>query len=105
MTRLPRPCLDCGTLTTNGPRCEAHALQAERARSRQRGRRHYTGTYDRDAKQLRATATACHWCPRPFTDTDPVTADHLLPGDPASPLVPAHRSCNSSRGNRERPGA
>ena len=31
---------------------------------------------------------------------DPWQADHVIPGNPDSPLAPAHRSCNAARGNK-----
>ena len=95
-----RVCLTCGTLTSNGSHCENCAQQKERTRSRQRGTRHYTGDYRRRAAQVRANATECWLCHEGAKADDPWTADHVVPGDPTSPLAPAHRSCNSRRGNR-----
>lgn len=95
---VPRPCSKCGTPSLHGSQCPDCAAQAERIRSRKRGTRHYTGDYRARAAAVRAAATECWLChegPRP---DDPWTADHVLPGDPASPLLPAHRSCNSRRG-------
>lgn len=97
---VKRPCIGCGSLTGAGSYCEPCARERERQRSLTRGSRHYTGDYRRRAKEVRENATECWLChdgPRP---DDPWTADHVVPGDPASPLMPAHRSCNSRRGNR-----
>ena len=84
---LPRPCLGCGTLTTTS-RCEPCQRTA---------RNHYTGTYAARAKQVRDTATVCWICREGTRTGDPWTADHYYPGDPTSPLLPAHKSCNSRR--------
>jgi 5-methylcytosine-specific restriction endonuclease McrA len=42
----------------------------------------------------------CHLCKKPFMSRADITADHLIPGNPNSALAPAHKSCNSSRGNK-----
>ena len=41
----------------------------------------------------------CWLCHEPARMGDPWTADHVTPGDPDSILLPAHRSCNSRRGD------
>lgn len=96
-----RPCLDCGQLTTNGTRCPTCATRTATQRAARRPpRTHYTGDYRRRAKQVRDNATHCWICGNPARPGDPWQADHLHPGDPDSPLLPAHRSCNAARGNR-----
>jgi 5-methylcytosine-specific restriction protein A len=99
---VPRPCLRCGTLTQSGSLCPDHAAQAERERSKRRGARHYDATYRRRAKAVRESAVVCWICGEGARAGDPWTADHVIPGDasPSTPLLPAHRSCNSRRGNR-----
>lgn len=97
---VKRPCIDCGALTGDGSYCEPCRLERERKRSLARGSRHYTGDYRRRAKIVRENATECWLCGEGARVDDPWTADHVVPGDPASPLMPAHRSCNSRRGNR-----
>jgi hypothetical protein len=100
-----RTCLECGTITTDGTRCQDCRRQLNRQRERARHRPprirpHYAGNYQARAKAVRDNASVCWIClegPRP---NDPWTADHLTPGDPNSALAPAHRSCNSRRGNR-----
>jgi hypothetical protein len=57
-------------------------------------------TYRRARQHIKDTATHCHLCKQAFTDRKDITADHLLPGNPDSPLLPAHRTCNSKRGNK-----
>jgi 5-methylcytosine-specific restriction endonuclease McrA len=49
---------------------------------------------------------ACYWCDAPFTDTDPLARDHVVPlvnggAHALYNLVPAHRSCNSSKGAKD----
>lgn len=60
----------------------------------------YKGDYKRRARELCKRAEACWICGGGKRDHDPFTADHLIPGNPDSLLLPAHRSCNSRRGNR-----
>jgi hypothetical protein len=60
----------------------------------------YSGDYKARAKQVRDTAVLCHICKEGFRADDPWQADHLIPGNPVSPLAPAHRSCNAKRGNK-----
>lgn len=67
---------------------------------RQRKRMLYTAEYRKKAMMIKASATHCHLCGKAFTDRAQITADHLIPGNPASALAPAHKSCNSRRGNR-----
>jgi len=95
-----RVCVRCGVLTLHGSVCEPCEQERERIRSRKRGTRHYTTEYRKRAAQVRATAVTCWLCGDGARANDPWTADHVVPGDPDSPLAPAHRSCNSRRGNR-----
>lgn len=98
MITLPRPCLDCGTLADNGSRCPACRAKYETQRAARRAPRpHYGGDYARRAKAVRDTATACWICGEGARAGDPWQADHVVPRDPASPLAPAHRSCNIRR--------
>jgi hypothetical protein len=60
----------------------------------------YDTNYRKKAKIIRDTAIYCHLCKEPARPNDPFTADHIVAGDKESPLAPAHRSCNSSRGNK-----
>jgi hypothetical protein len=95
---LTRPCLACSTPCRPGPRCvrcEA-AHQSERNASRPQ----YRGDYAKRSAQVRAEASVCWLCGEGERASDPWQADHLRPADPASPLLPAHRSCNAARGNR-----
>lgn len=102
MSRFPKPCLACNKLTTGGSYCDVHqAPLDEKERQRKRGRTLYNSTHYRKARAyLRATATHCHLCKQPFTNRNDITADHVIAGDPNSPLAPAHSICNSRRGNK-----
>jgi len=104
-TQFKRPCTQCGKLSLNGARCEdcdAPRVAAEKARQskRKRNRPQYSGDYRKRAKAVREAAVVCHICGDGARDNDPWHADHIIPGDPASPLAPAHKSCNESRGNK-----
>ena len=100
MPRPPRTCLTCGALHHNTSRCDQCETQRETQRLRHRDKTHYDHTYRKAAKQVRDSATICWICKQPAKPNDPWTADHLIPADLHSPLLPAHRSCNSARGNR-----
>jgi hypothetical protein len=97
-----RPCLDCGVLVDKGNRCQPHqsVYQAKIDARRKPKRTHYDSKYKRDSKIVRENAIACWLCGEGYKPNDPFTADHVYPGVADSPLLPAHRSCNSSRGNR-----
>jgi 5-methylcytosine-specific restriction endonuclease McrA len=107
MSRFMRPCLDCGTLA-RGSRCETHQAEADRKNEKRkdtylrRARKAalYDSNYKKKRRALLAVATHCHLCGRPFTPYDRIEADHVIAGDPTSPLLPAHRFCNASRGNK-----
>lgn len=90
-----RICLGCGVPTLHGSRCEPCQKLLDRAIEARRGSRpHYEGDYKTRAAAVRAATTSCAICgggPRP---SDPWQADHVLEGDPASPLQGVHRSCN-----------
>ena len=103
--RFNKPCLACGSLSKENycPTCkkakekerDANPIRVERKRGL------YGPNYRRLAPIVKANATNCHLCGKGFIEGDPWEADHLYPtlGD-ASPLLPAHRSCNQARGNK-----
>jgi len=104
-TQFMRPCVQCGKLSRNGTRCEvcdAPRVAAEKARqaNRKRHRPQYNSDYRKRAKAVREAAVTCHICGEGARPNDPWHADHLMPGDINSPLAPAHKSCNESRGNK-----
>ena len=103
--KFNKPCLGCGSLSLENY-CTTCRKAIDRRRDADPVRREkkqtlYSNTYRKKAKIVRATATTCHLCGGGWRDDDPFEADHLQPelGD-ASPLAPAHRSCNQSRGNK-----
>ena len=103
--RFNKPCLSCGELSLNNY-CDVCAKAIARRRDTdpirvERKRALYGPNYRRLAKQVKDNATQCHICEKGFIEGDPWEADHLYPalGD-ASPLAPAHRSCNQARGNK-----
>lgn len=94
---IKRACLDCRELSENGSRCVS--CDARRGAARAAGRAHYRGDYRKRAAEVRANATICWLCGNGARIDDPWTADHVEPGNPDSVLLPAHRSCNSARGD------
>lgn len=86
--RTPKPCLICGTPTTAGPRCTAHAIPPLGHRR-----------WNQLSAAILAANDICHLCQQPGADT----VDHITPRahggthDPRN-LAPAHRSCNSRKG-------
>ena len=96
-----KPCLDCGILTRSGNRCDKHqGIIDAKVNARKAERIHYRGTYAARAKAVRESAQSCWLCGEGYRPHDPWTADHVYPADPESPLMPAHKSCNSRRGNK-----
>lgn len=102
--KFPKPCLKCGKLGAPGyAYCLLHETERRKAiDDKKNARPLYRSTAYRNARKLiKDTATHCHLCGEAFTNREDITADHLIAGDPASPLAPAHRTCNSSRGNKK----
>lgn len=95
-----KPCLGCGK-PTQASRCSDCRPPAP-AWNEAKRLLYGSADYRRRAKQVRDTATNCWICGQGPKTGDPWQADHAMPGDPASPLLPAHRSCNASRANRSR---
>jgi 5-methylcytosine-specific restriction endonuclease McrA len=89
-------CIDCGTIITNGNRCFYHKQLRERKRNADPKRKAY-----RSKEYLSQPKDGiCHICKLPGADT----RDHIIPlsVDPYSTTtLPAHRACNSSRGDNE----
>jgi hypothetical protein len=95
MGRFPKPCIRCGALTTGGSYCAAHQAIKQGL--------YNNLAYRRQREYIRATATHCHICKEAFIDRKDISADHIIPGDPNSPLLPAHIACNSRRGDKPIP--
>jgi hypothetical protein len=107
MGRFPKPCLDCGVLTSGGNRCVDHQLLVERLHNAKRAAvkketGQYAGSYRARAKLVRETALVCHLCGDGARANDAWVADHVDPGSAGSNalLLPAHKSCNEKRGNK-----
>ena len=98
-----KPCLDCGK-PGQASRCTdcTRRKEASRIRPTEARNKLYNRKHRRLAAYVRATATTCWVCGQGARDGDPWQADHVLPGDPGSPLLPAHRSCNIARANASR---
>lgn len=77
-----------------------------------RDRTHYTGSYDARAKTVRDLAyanvdTRCWRCGLTLAEAQAKSekrivwhAGHVYDGNPASPLLPEHSSCNTAAGAR-----
>jgi hypothetical protein len=110
MRIFPRPCLKCKAIyTARSEYCDDCRLERkprtpapriETPARRQRKALLYNSNYRARAKIVRESATHCHICKQVFTDRKDIQADHLVPGDPSSPLAAAHRFCNASKGDR-----
>ena len=105
MSNFRQPCLDCGRVTRNGSRCPEHQQSRDRytdmaKAARKKATGQYSGDYRKRAKAVREAATVCWLCGGGAVPGDPWQADHVIPGNPDSPLAPAHRSCNAARGNK-----
>lgn len=103
LSNFLKPCLGCGTLTRERrcPDCHAKRL-AEMPKPKGRDR-HYRGDYDKRAKAVRDSTERCWICGEGARAGDPWQADHIIDGDPYSPLLGAHRSCNIRRSRQTPP--
>ena len=107
MAKFKRPCLVCGNLSFKS-HCEIHEIQRKRQHDAKyntpqrklKKKLLYGGDYQRRRSEVLANATHCYLCKKPFVATDQVEADHVFPGDPKSPLMPAHRLCNQRKSNK-----
>lgn len=66
---------------------------------------HHRGTFPARAAKVRAAAdadplTRCWRCGEGKRPGDPWQAGHVFDGDPSSPLLAEHRSCNTRAGNQ-----
>jgi hypothetical protein len=107
MGRFPKPCLDCGVLTSGGNRCDEHEHLVQSLHNAKRAAikkltGQYSGDYRKRAKLVRETALECHLCGGGARFDDPWVADHANPAEFGSDavLLPAHKSCNEKRGNK-----
>ena len=107
MGKFPKPCLDCGRLTTGGNRCQVHQQRVEQLHEIKRSQikkdsGQYSGSYRKRAAIVRATAVTCHLCGEGARLSDPWVADHVDPGShgDSAELRAAHKSCNERRGSK-----
>lgn len=103
-----RFCIGCDQLTdsntTRCPTCQAKATKRRQRRPNTTARG-LGAAHRAAAKAVLAQAQVCHWCGKPPTADNPLTADHVVArvhGGGDGPLVAAHRSCNSQRGGQTR---
>ncbi len=111
MRIFPKPCLKCKAIFTfRSEYCEGCRLEKkpreqkpriETPERKARKRLLYNYGYKKRAGAIKQTATHCHLCQQPFASRNEIQADHLIPGDPTSPLAAAHARCNASRGNKK----
>jgi hypothetical protein len=95
-----KPCLKCNQITTGGSYCDGcRPRKVDSPERKAKKQAMYGGDYRRRANAMKSSATHCHLCNKPFQYGDRVEADHLIPGNPNSPLAPAHRVCNQRRGD------
>lgn len=106
MGRFPKPCADCGVLTSGGNRCDYHENLVKKLHDIRRAQvkkesGQYSGSYKRRAAEVRANALECWLCGEPARVGDPWEADHVIPAESGSvaELKAAHRSCNRKRSN------
>lgn len=107
MSTFNKPCIFCGKLARQTPCPECKRVR-ERTRDQQRDadpiRRAkkaalYDTTYRKKRELLKKRGGICYLCGEivpPLSGQ----ADHLIPGDPESPLAITHSFCNQSRGNK-----
>ncbi len=84
MGLFPRPCLDCGHLTRNGPRCPRHADALPL----------HGAAWSRMARAWVVAHPVCIECGA----TEDLTCDHIEPGTLRGGLQTLCRSCNSKKG-------
>lgn len=105
--RPARPCLDCGKLTRNGSRCEAHAQIKQQQRERARGTKVQRGYGPGWSRLSAATIKAQPYCSICLTEgsaANPLTADHILAVRDGGTSTTGNlrtlcRRCNSAKGS------
>ena len=94
---LPKPCLDCSELTTNGTRC----IPCSRAQERRRNQQPHRAMYRDPVYKSYVKASSCAKCGA----VDDLTVDHIIAIKQGGTNDPSNyqtlcRSCNSSKGSR-----
>ena len=114
MPKFRRPCLKCGgTTSPGGTYCDTHERELGQARNLQRDndpkrkekkKLLYNSDYQKARREIvayvRANGFICYLCNKPIELTQDIDIDHVEPANPNSQLLPTHRTCNRSRGNR-----
>jgi hypothetical protein len=104
---MAKPCLDCGAIA-NAARCKR--CTSQRNIARHAARPQYQGDYKtrraalrREAQRTDAPCWLCGQAIDYLADAQhphSLHADHVSPGDPASPLMPSHKACNEKRATK-----
>lgn len=101
-----KPCLDCGTLSSQ-PRCATHRAAQQRARDQRRGtttQRGYGAPHQAERATwepaVKAGTVTCRRCKQPINPDDPWDLGHPDAECPA-PKGPEHANrCNRAAGGR-----
>lgn len=114
MPKFRRPCLKCGgTTSPGGTYCATHERELEQARNlkrdsdpkrKEKKKILYNSDYQKKRREIvewvRANGFVCYLCKQNIEPTHEIDIDHVEAGNPDSQLLPTHRTCNRSRGNR-----
>lgn len=117
MPKFSRPCLKCGgTTSPGGTYCATHTRELEQARNlkrdsdperKQKKKILYGTDYQKKRREIvtyvRQYGFVCYLCKKPIESGQDIDIDHVEAGNPDSQLLPTHRLCNRSRGNRRLP--
>lgn len=101
-----RPCLDCGTHTTNPTRCPPCSTLQQQATDKRRGnttQRNYGAPWAKLSTTVITRDGHCTDCGTTGTPTNPLTADHIIPKarggtDDLHNLICRCRRHNSAKG-------
>ena len=117
MPKFSRPCLKCGGTTLPGQTyCEMHRREVAAARNlvrdsdpnrKAKKKILYNSDYQKKRREIvqyvREYGFVCYLCKKNIEPTQDIDIDHVEAGNPQSQLLPTHRTCNRSRGNRTTP--
>jgi 5-methylcytosine-specific restriction endonuclease McrA len=103
-----KPCIHCGELAYTTPCPTCHTIK-ERQRNRirdadpiraQKKATLYNAAYKKQRTLLKKTGGICYLCGE-VVPPGTGQADHIIPGNPDSPLAITHAFCNQSKGNKK----
>jgi 5-methylcytosine-specific restriction endonuclease McrA len=106
--KFQKPCIQCGRLSPDAT-CKQCHLKKERQRDRIRdadpARRMkkatlYNAEYKKKRAMLKTQGGICYLCGE-VVPPGTGQADHIIAGNPDSPLAITHSFCNQSRGNKK----